>query len=84
MQMGNRAFREYFIAAAWVALAQLMLWLALSEGDVTLVAIISQTTVLMVFFLTFLINRHLEKLNPHVILGGVCVMAGAALIAAQG
>ncbi|MFQ5872179.1 MAG: DMT family transporter [Dehalococcoidia bacterium] len=80
VRMDQRGLQWFFLASLSASLAQFLRYLALSKGDVILVSLLTQTTVVFVFLMTFLINRDIEALNSYVIVGGIVVMLGAALI----
>jgi drug/metabolite transporter (DMT)-like permease len=63
-----------------VAFAQFCRYVAFSEGDVTLVALMLQLVPLFVFILTVTFNRKLERVSPTVLVGGVLVVAGSTVI----
>lgn len=80
----NRSAVAWYLAAAlFVALSQIARYLALNEGDVTIVVILMQTVPIIVFALTFLMNRSIEALTGFVVIGSVLVVAGTALVVSQ-
>ena len=82
--MNRRGLLWYVLAGLVSTLAMVLLFEVLSRGDVTLPVLLLQTSVLFVFLLTLLMNRHIDVLNRYVIAGGLLVMLGAAFVASQG
>ena len=84
ISLSRQAVRWYVIAATIGALAQVLHFLALGEGDVSVVVLLIQTQVVFIILLTMLFNRRLETIRPHVIVGGSLVFVGAGLITYHG
>jgi len=81
--LNRPAIAWYFAAALFVALSQGARYLALSEGDVTIVVVLMQTVPIIVFGLTFIMNRSIESLNGFIVIGSVLVVAGTSLVVSQ-
>lgn len=67
-----------------VSIAQALRYLAFSEGDVAVVALMLQLVPVFVFGLTVTFNRNVEALSHYVLIGGVFVVSGSILIALSG
>ena len=63
-----------------MGIAILLLFNALARGDVSLVAPIVATQPLFVFLFSFLILRHLERLERSTLIAGVIVVVGMVLV----
>lgn len=83
-RMEGSGLRWYLVAGVGILLAQLTRYLALSEGDVTLVVLLVRSAPLFVLALTFLVNRHIEKLNRIIVAGCVLVVLGSTTIGLWG
>ena len=84
MSLSRQAVGWYVMAAIIGSVAQVLHFLALGEGDVSVVVLLIQTQVFFIILLTVLFNRTLETVRPHVIVGASLVVVGAGLIAYQG
>ena len=84
MSLSRQAVGWYVMAAIIGSVAQVLHFLALGEGDVSVVVLLIQTQVFFIILLTVLFNRTLETVKPHVIVGAALVVVGAGLIAYQG
>ena len=82
--LSRQAVGWYAIAAIIGSGAQIMHFLALGEGDVSVVVLLIQTQVVFIILLTMLFNRTLETVRSHVIVGAALVVAGAGLITYHG
>lgn len=82
--LSRPAVRWYVIAATIGAVAQVLHFLALGEGDVSVVVLLIQTQMVFIILLTMLFNRTLETVRPHVIVGATLVVVGAGLITYHG
>jgi len=82
LSMDRNGVRWYVLAGLAVSSAHFVRYLALSEGDVTTVALMLQLVPLFVFLLTWFLNRKIETLNAFLIAGGVAVVAGSAIVVA--
>lgn len=81
--LSKSAFTWFLAAALLVALSQISRYFALSAGDVTVVVVVMQTVPLIVFALTFLMNRSIEALNGLIIIGSILVVLGTSLVVWQ-
>ena len=80
ISLSKQALGWYTIAAAIGSVAQILHFLALDAGDVSVVVLLIQTQVVFIILLTMLFNRTLETIRPHVIVGATLVVVGAGLI----
>ena len=80
MSLSKKAVGWYVIAATIGSLAQVLHFLALGEGDVSVVVLLIQTQMVFIILLTMLFNRTLETVTSHVIVGATLVVVGAGLI----
>jgi len=80
VRMDRQAVLWFFLAGCLAAVAQIFRFLALSEGDVTLVVLIMQSIPLFVITLTVAVNRDFEVLNAFVFIGAVFVTVGAVIV----
>lgn len=78
--LSRQAVKWYVMAATIGSVAQVLHFLALGEGDVSVVVLLIQTQVFFIILLTVLFNRTLETVRPHVIVGAILVVVGAGLI----
>lgn len=76
--------RWFLIGGVIVSIAQALRYLAFSEGDVAVVALMLQLVPVFVFALTVTFNRKVEALSRYVLIGGVFVVCGSILIALSG
>ncbi|MDE0356048.1 MAG: EamA family transporter [Deltaproteobacteria bacterium] len=78
---GNRKCLPFYGAAAVVsATAQLLGYIALSEGDVSVVVPLINTNPLFIVLFSALFLRDLETINTRVAAGAVLIVTGIALI----
>lgn len=82
--LSRQAVGWYVVAAVIGSGAQVMHFLAIGEGDVSVVVLLIQTQVVFIILLTMLFNRTFETVRPHVIVGAALVVAGAGLITYHG
>lgn len=82
ISMDRSGIRWYVLAGLAVSSAHFVRYLALSEGDVTIVVLMFQLVPLFVFLLTWAMNRDIETLNSYLFAGGVAVVAGSAIVVA--
>lgn len=82
VSMDRGGIRWYVLAGLAVSSAHFVRYLALSEGDVTIVVLMFQLVPLFVFLLTWIINRDIETLNRYLLAGGVAVVVGSAIVVA--
>ncbi len=69
------------IAAVFNSAGHLLRYIALTYSPVSLVApLLNSISILLVFPLSFLMNRKIEVFNPGVIAGAIAVLAGVLLI----
>ena len=69
------------IAAVFNSAGHLLRYIALTYSPVSLVApLLNSISILLVFPLSFLMNRKIEGFNPGVIAGAIAVLAGVLLI----
>ena len=78
--LSRQAVKWYVMAATIGSVAQVLHFLALGEGDVSVVVLLIQTQVFFIILLTVLFNRTLETVRPHVIVAATLVVVGASLI----
>jgi drug/metabolite transporter (DMT)-like permease len=78
--MVPEGFRWYALVGMVTVIAQWLNYQALSVGDAIPVILLLQSVPLFVIVFTVLLNRRVERVTQHVLLGGVLVMAGAAII----
>jgi DME family drug/metabolite transporter len=81
VRVGRRAW-WLVLAGGFVGAAVLSTYNALQRGDVSLVSPISSTQPLMVFILSTLFLRDLERLTLRTIVSGLVIVAGTILVAA--
>ena len=82
LSMNRTGVRWYVLAGLAVSAAHFVRYLALSEGDVTIVVLMFQLVPLFVFLLTWAVNREIETLNAFLLAGGVAVVAGSTVVIA--
>jgi drug/metabolite transporter (DMT)-like permease len=82
LSMNRTGVRWYVLAGLAVSSAHFVRYLALSEGDVTIVVLMFQLVPLFVFLLTWAVNREIETLNAFLLAGGVAVVAGSTVVIA--
>jgi len=82
ISMDRDGIRWYILAGLAVSSAHFVRYLALSEGDVTIVVLMFQLVPLFVFILTWIINRDIETLNRYLFAGGVTVVIGSVIVVA--
>jgi len=68
------------ISGIFTSTGQLFAYTALKYSPASLVAPLFSTQILVIFLLSFLLNRQIEVFTPKVILGMVATMAGTFLI----
>lgn len=84
IQMDRRGLSWYVFAGLANMVAQLSIYLALIDGAVTLFVLLMRSSPLFVLLLTFLVNRHVERLNGPIVAGCVLVVLGGATIGLWG
>ena len=72
--------RLFFVSGSLVFLAQLFRFLALSIAPVAVVTSLQRTGGLFTLFLSWLLNRHLEKITWRVVLGILMSVSGTAVL----
>ena len=82
ISMDRDGIRWYILAGLAVSSAHFVRYIALSEGDVTIVVLMFQLVPLFVFILTWIINRDIETLNRYLFAGGVTVVIGSVIVVA--
>lgn len=68
------------LSGALMGVAILLLFNALDRGDVSVVAPVVSTQPLLVFLLSALILRHMERRDPSMVAAGVLVVIGTILV----
>ncbi|MPZ50487.1 MAG: EamA family transporter [Dehalococcoidia bacterium] len=73
-------FRVFFGAGLAIFLAQMMRFIALSMASVAVVSTLQRASVVFTLLLTLGMNRHLEVVNPRLVLSILISVAGAVLV----
>jgi len=79
--MSRGAFGYFCLTGLFSAAAQLMRFIALSLGPVSVVTPVFATSPIFALFLAFIFNRKLEIFSRNVVIGTVVVIVGALLLA---
>ncbi len=74
------ALVSMLIGAVFSSSGQLFFYTALSYSPASMVNPLIATHILFIFFLSFLLNRHIEIFTPKIIMGMVAIVAGTFLI----
>lgn len=82
--LDRNALTWFGAAALSTNLAQLLLFLALDEGQVAVVVVLLQLTAIFTTAATYAINRTLERITLPVVAGGVLAVVGSAMVVAAG
>ena len=80
IQLRRATLIDFFIAAAFTSVAQLLRYAALSYSPVSVAQPLISTNVLFVLLFSFVLNRKIEVFTWKVILGIVVIVVGAFLL----
>ena len=80
MSMGGGAAGYFCLSGLLSAIAQLMLYIALSLGPASVVVPIIATSPVFVLLLSFIFNRKIEVFGMNIIIGMITVVAGGILL----
>ncbi|MFQ5850420.1 MAG: DMT family transporter [Candidatus Binatia bacterium] len=80
----HRASLPFFGSAAFIAAgSQILVFVALSKGEVSVMVPLFNTTPLFSVLLTPLFLRGLERVTPRIVIGAVLLVAGVVLITSR-
>ncbi len=83
LRMERSSLFFFFVAAFLATAAQICNFIALGQGELSVIIPLLNTTPLFAVFFTLLFLRNLETVSPRIILGAVSMVAGAAFITSR-
>jgi uncharacterized membrane protein len=83
LRMQRNSFAFFFIAALVAVVAQILNFIALGQGQLSVIIPLLNTTPLFTVFFSLLFLRGIETVNSRVILGASLMVAGVVLITSR-
>jgi uncharacterized membrane protein len=83
LRMQRNSFAFFFIAALVAVVAQILNFIALGQGQLSVIIPLLNTTPLFTVLFSLLFLRGIETVNARVILGASLMVAGVVLITSR-
>jgi drug/metabolite transporter (DMT)-like permease len=80
VHMERRALLWFVLSGLFVALAQLLRYIALKVSPISVAGPLTATSPMFLLLLSFMVNRDMESFRWNVLLGAMLVVAGAAIL----